>query len=134
MDELSFTILTWLLGVLGTIITSFLLPMLFKYLSAKADNEKLSYVIDEMGKTVIDAVDCVQQTFVDQLKADGKFDKEKQEEALSKAVKYAIDSLSSKTKEILSKDGIDLESLIAEKIEAYISSQKNNKNQATLCA
>ena len=124
MNDIGFTILTWFLGLLSTVITSFLLPMLFKYFSAKANNEKLAYIINELGETIAESVEYTNQTFVNQLKLDGKFDIENQKKALNMSVQYTLDTLTNKTKKIISKEGIDLNSLIEKKVEAYINKNK----------
>lgn len=125
MNELSQQIITWLLGLLSTIITTVLLPYFVSWLKSKTESENLKYVIDEITQTVSDSVNYTNQVFVDQLKKDGKFDAEKQKEALKMSLDYTINSLTNKTKQILSKNGLDLENVIIKYVESEIRKNKN---------
>lgn len=125
MNELSQQIITWLLGLLSTIITTVLLPYFVSWLKSKTESENLKYIIDEITQTVSDSVNYTNQVFVDQLKKDGKFDAEKQKEALKMSLDYTIDSLTNKTKQIISKNGLDLENVIVKYIESEIRKNKN---------
>lgn len=124
LKQVGFEVLMWALGLLGTIITTVLIPQLATWLKSKTENEKLQYVIDELSQTAQTSVAYVNQTFVDQLKADGKFDKEHQKEALDKALNMALNSLTDKTKQILGKNGIDIEEMLIKYIEAAIANNK----------
>ena len=125
MNELSQQIITWLLGLLSTIITTVLLPYFVSWLKSKTESENLKYVIDEITQTVSDSVNYTNQVFVDQLKKNEKFDAEKQKEALKMSLDYTIDSLTNKTKQIISKNGLDLENVIIKYIESEIRKNKN---------
>lgn len=124
LKQVGFEVLMWALGLLGTIITTVLIPQLATWLKSKTENEKLQYVIDELSQTAQTSVAYVNQTFVDQLKADGKFDKEHQKEALDKALNMALNSLTDKTKQILGKNGIDIEEMLIKYIEGAIANGK----------
>lgn len=117
-------VLIWFLGLVGTIITSILIPYITKLLKSKTDNTNLQYVITELSQTVQTSIDYVNQTFVEQLKADGKFDAENQAKALKLATENVMNNLTTKTIQILGKDGIDIENLIISYIEAKISESK----------
>lgn len=117
-------VLIWFLGLVGTIITSILIPYVTKLLKSKTDNTNLQYVITELSQTVQTSIDYVNQTFVEQLKADGKFDAENQAKALKLATENVMNNLTTKTIQVLGKDGIDIENLIISYIEAKISESK----------
>lgn len=121
---IGYNILMWALSLLGTIITSVILPLVVKLIAAKIKNEKLNYVAKELGTTIITAVDYTNQTFVNQLKIDGKFDKKAQERAMLMATNYAFNCLTDSSKKIISSEGIDLYSMLERKIEAQIAKQK----------
>lgn len=125
--NLGYDVLMWALGLLGTIITTVLLPLFVKWIQTKIKNEKLNYAFSELSETVITAVDYVQQTFVDQLKKDGKFDSEAQKEAMKKALNYAIVTITDTTKKIIESENIDLEALIEKYIESAILKSKTEK-------
>ena len=119
-------ILIWFLGLVGTVVTGILIPFVTNWLKSKTDNANLQYVIDELSKTVQTSVNHVNQTFVNQLKADGKFDADNQAKALKMAVEESVNSLTAKTVKILGKEGIDIETLVIKYIEAAIAEKKTN--------
>lgn len=123
-NPLGYNILMWFLSLLSTIITSVLLPVAFKILAQKLKNEKLKYVMEELASTICTSVDYTNQTFVAQMKADGKFDADAQKEALTRSITYAFDNLTESSKKIISSEGIDLRSLLESKIEAQIADNK----------
>ena len=92
-----------------------------------ADYEKLNMVIDSAQKIVNDIVVAINQTFVDSLKASGKFDKE--------SATIAKDAAMDKAKELLSEDAIkiiediygDIDSFLDIQIEAIVNKLKQNK-------
>lgn len=119
-------ILIWFLGLVGTVVTGILIPFVTNWLKSKTDNANLQYVIDELSQTVQTSVNHVNQTFVNQLKADGKFDADNQAKALKMAVEESVNSLTAKTVKILGKEGIDIETLVIKYIEAAIAEKKTN--------
>ena len=126
MNDFWLELLVWFLGILGTIITGVLVPFLANWLKSKTDNEKLDYAITELSTTVQTCIDYVNQTFVDQLKKDGKFDENNQKEALQLALNKVRDTLSDSATKVLGKNGIDLESIIVTYIESLLYSNKNS--------
>ena len=80
------------LGVAGLITWAF--TMFQAWLNSKIKNEKLRAVLDAALDVIQKSVLAIQQTFVEQLKKDGKFDKEAQKEALKKSVNLALANLS----------------------------------------
>lgn len=126
-NTIGYNILMWALSLLGTIITSVILPLVAKLILAKIKNQKLNYVATELSTTIINAVDYTNQTFVEQLKADGKFDAESQRQAMNIACSYAFDCLTDSSKRIISSEGIDVYSMLERKIEAQIAQKKENK-------
>lgn len=108
-----------------------LLTYSVSYLKAKR-NEKLqnienTYIKDTLidaTNIIINTVDAVSQTYVNDLKENGKFKTEEQNEALRKAI--------NQTKELLSLDAInlivekynDIDLYIRNTIESYIASTK----------
>lgn len=124
-EEITTKLITTIIGILGTIITTILLPYVVNCLKAKTNNETLKYVIDELNQTVVTGVDYIQQTFVEQLKKDGKFDSEKQKEALDKAVNVIWNGLSDRTVNFLKDNSIEIEKIIVKYVESYIASKKS---------
>ena len=81
MNEIVFNILYILITIAATIISA----VVVRYINAKTGSQYK----DEIDTAAIAAVACVQQTFVDKMKADGKFDINQQSLARS----YAVDNI-----------------------------------------
>lgn len=113
-----------LLTILSAIITSILIPALSNWLKSKTENQKLKSVIDDLTQTVKTSVDYLEQTAVNQLKADDKWDSESQASVLSTAVSEVISNLTSSTAEYIKTEQIDLDDLVTRYIESYIQSKK----------
>ena len=69
----------------------------------------------------------LEQTVVNQLKADGKWDSKSQAEVLQSAITEVVNGLSRTTYQILKSESTDIEALIKRYIEAYIQSKKTDK-------
>ena len=87
---------------------------------AQTDNMTIKAFLVEATDAVSTAVTYTSQTFVDALKKEGKFDKDKQQEALNKSLDKAI-SLAKKALEDIYGD---LAAYLTSKIEAEVRSQK----------
>lgn len=126
---MSETIVTSVIGLLFTIlaaiITSVLIPALSNWLKSKTENQRLKSVIDDLTQTVATSVDYLEQTVVNQLKIDGKWDAESQADVLSAAVSEVIFNLTSSTTEYAEKEHINLDDLVTRYIESYIQSKKS---------
>lgn len=106
------------LGVAGLITWAF--TMFQAWLNSKIKNEKLRAVLDAALDVIQKSVLAIQQTFVEQLKKDGKFDKEAQKEALKKSVNLALANLSDEAKKILEENFGNLEEWLTMQIEALV--------------
>lgn len=118
--------------VLAAVITTVLLPALASWLKSKTDNENIKAVISDITTTVATCVDHCEQTTVAALKANGTWDKEAQADVLRTVINNVTDSLLTTTKTIIDKNGIDLEEIITQHIEAYIQSKKGVAKNETL--
>lgn len=124
--NISNELIIWVSSVLCTLITAVLLPLITSALKSKIKNNRWANVIDEITKAVSTSVDCVQQTMVEQLKADGKFDRENQQKALKKAMELTLQSLSNATKKAISDENIDIEQMLVKYIESAIINKKKS--------
>lgn len=116
-----------IMTALATIIASLLMLgfNLFKtWVKTKIKNEKANNAIYNVLNVVESAVLTVQQTMVDDLKEDGKFNKEKQEQALKNAVNLIMNSINEETEEILTGLFGDIETWIRMQIESFINKNK----------
>lgn len=101
------------------------------YIKAKRDdlvemskNDILDKYINMASETIMACVIATNQTYVDALKAEGKFDAEAQEIAFRKTASAVLLILSDDAKKYLSEAFGDLEAYINTQIEAAVKSQK----------
>lgn len=124
----------FLQNLLYAVITT-VLPILVAYgvryiktkRAEKLQNIGNTYVQETIARAtdiVIDAVEMVNQTFVDNLKKEGTFDPDKQKEALNKAVKAAKRLLSEEAGTLITEKYNDLDAWIRNTIESFIHSTK----------
>lgn len=90
------------------------------FLSARTQNEQVWQYIREIGDAVANAVAAMNQKYVDDLKAEGKFDEAKQKEILQRAIHAALKSLSSDAQKYLN----DTTGYLETRIEAQINANK----------
>ena len=112
-----------LLGVL----TAFLIVFISKKaqeLKAKTNNELYHKYIDMLEQTVINCVIATNQTYVDALKAEGKFDAEAQKIAFQKTYDSVMAILADDAKEYLNNAVGDLQTYIVNLIEAQVNINK----------
>lgn len=79
---------------------------------------------DEITSRLEDAVYATTQTYVDDLKASGSFDKEAQVHALSMALATLLGSLSQEAKDYIQEKFGDTEAYLTGRIEAEVKRQK----------
>ena len=91
---------------------------------AQTDNMTIKAFLAEATDAVSTAVTYTSQTFVDALKKEGIFNKEKQQEALEKSLDKAMSLLSEQAKKALEDIYGDLAAYLTSKIEAEVRSQK----------
>lgn len=110
------------------------LTNVFVYLSnlskekiAKIENIKVREAIDKLLDIITKCVSATNQEFVGDLKKQGKFDKDQQEEAWNKTKNKINKILDDESKEILEKAYGDLNSYINQTIEDEVTNQKGDK-------
>jgi hypothetical protein len=112
-----------LLGT-GTLYLVSLINTKKKELEQRIESEKAKEYLDMLEATITDCVLATTQTYVDALKAQGKFDLEAQKEALRKTYNAVLNILTEDAKEYLYKSVADLEGYILSKIEANVVTTK----------
>ena len=95
-----------------------------EHIIAQTDNMTIKAFLAEATDAVSTAVTYTSQTFVDALKKEGNFNKDKQQEALKKSLDKAISLLSESAKNALTDIYGNLEAYLTSKIEAEVRSQK----------
>lgn len=88
------------------------------------DNEYVKNIIVDATNIVLGVVDTVGQTYVDDLKKKGKFDAEKQKEALNKALDQAKNLMNNEMVTLVVDKYNDLDTWIRTQIESYIKNSK----------
>jgi hypothetical protein len=91
---------------------------------AKTDNIKYQEYMTLLEKTITDCVIATNQTYVESLKLQGKFDMEAQKEAFKKSVDAVMVILTDDAKEYLSTIVGDLNIYVTKKIEASVNANK----------
>lgn len=127
MNEFIAALLQAVLIAAVPVISAFVgkgLNALAKYIAAKANNETVEKYLHEAAEAVSTAVAYTSQTYVDALKASGKFTKENQEEALRRAMEKAKSILSAEAIDFLSMAYGDLNNFLETKIEKEVRIQK----------
>ena len=88
------------------------------------DDATLVKYIDMLNSTITDCVIATNQTYVEALKQQGKFDIEAQKTAFQMTSKAVLDILSDDAKEYLSVALGDLQTYIANRVEAEVKLNK----------
>ena len=112
-----------LLGILTTFAIMFISKKA-QELKVKTDNELYDKYIDMLEQTIINCVIATNQTYVDTLKAEGKFDGEAQKIAFQKTYDSVMAILSENTKTYLNEAIGDLQTYIINQIEAQVNLNK----------
>ena len=112
-----------LLGILTTYIVSFLRNK-SKELSAKTNNETLNTYLNMLTDTITNCVIATNQTYVDSLKSQGKFDAEAQKRAFEITKNAVLLILTDEIKSYLSTAIGDIDAFIDNQIEAVVNINK----------
>lgn len=112
-----------LLGVLTTYLVMFLNAKK-EELKIKTDNELAQKYIDMLTDTITTCVIATNQTYVDSLKKQGKFDAAAQEEAFQKTLDAVLSILSDEAQTYLANLYGDLSAYILQLIEAQVNQNK----------
>ena len=123
-DEIMKSFIELAFTVMSAVITIVLLPAVAAWLKSETENEQIKSIITDISSAVATCVDHSEQTLVATLKSEDKWDKAAQNEVLNAVKKNVIDSLLETTKATVAENGIDIEQLVTQHIEAYIQSKK----------
>ena len=115
-----------LIPLLITIITICICMMTSKVAkdAARLAPSKYSEIIYGLENIVNKAVITTNQTFVNELKKQGKFDKEAMQEAYNKTFNSIVASLSQSFFEYIDKENIDIDTLLKNMIEPSVDWNK----------
>ena len=115
-----------LIPLLVTIITICICIMTSKVAkdAARTAPSKYSEIIYGLENIVSKAVITTNQTFVDELKKQGRFDKEAMKEAYKRTYESIVASLSQSFFEYLDEEAIDIDALLKNMIETSVNWNK----------
>ena len=115
-----------LIPLLITIITICVCAMTSKIAKNAAESapSKYSGIIYALENIVNKAVITTNQTFVNELKKQGKFDKQAMEEAYNKTFNSIVASLSQSFFEYIDKENVDIDTLLKNMIETSVDWNK----------
>lgn len=114
-----------ILGIIGVLITG--LGSLLTYIINKyVKNEKGKTIADSFKQLVMTNVQSTYQTYVEALKKEGKFDKDAQENALSRCVDNVKKTMPDAVKKWLGSNYQDITEVIKQMIESCIKESKDN--------
>ena len=115
-----------LIPLLITIITICICTITSKIAKNAAESapSKYSEIIYALENIVNKAVITTNQTFVNELKKQGKFDKEAMEEAYNKTFNSIVASLSQSFFEYIDEEAIDIDTLLKNMIETSVDWNK----------
>lgn len=112
-----------LLGVLVTYLVKYINTK-SKELEASTDNELAKKYISLLSSTITNCVIATNQTYVETLKKQGKFDAEAQKEAFNMTLNAVMALLTDEAKQYLSEIYGDLNTYITNQIEATVNQNK----------
>lgn len=120
-----------LLNILSVVVSAIVLPLisiggtyLIKWINSKIKNQESAKLLSDAANIVLNAVRSVTQTYVDSLKASGKFDEASKKLALLKAKDIVLSQMSTELKTFISDNYGNLESWLSNQIEASINMLK----------
>lgn len=94
------------------------------YVKNKINNATASKYLDMANETIYNCVMATKQTFVDTLKAEGKFDEEAQKKAFDKSFEAIKALMSTECEKYLQEAYSDIDGYIKQRIEATVNEIK----------
>lgn len=112
-----------LLGILTKYLVAYI-AMKSEEMQKQAKNELAQKYLQMAGETIMACVIATNQTYVESLKAQGKFDKEAQEIAFNKTLESVLTLLNDEVKEYITEVFGDLNAYLNTQIEAAVNGTK----------
>jgi hypothetical protein len=112
-----------LLGILTKYLVTFI-SMKAEEMKQKTSNETAQKYISMASETIMACVLATNQTYVESLKAQGKFDKEAQEVAFNKTLEAVLLLMNDEVKEYITEVFGDLNAYLTTQIEAAVNGTK----------
>lgn len=127
MKEIGIQCLYIVVSAIMPIIAGFLAALIkekISEISLRIKNEKIASYLNNVTGVLVDSVLEVEQTYVDQLKKEGKFTPEAQKVAKEKALEIANNLITIEGKKVINDLYGDFETYAMTKIEAIIKERK----------
>lgn len=119
------SVLAELISTVARIVVALCIPYVAKLAKDKIHNDRINKYVDKAANVVNQIVDFVNQTYVDGLKKEGKFDKEQQEVAFEMSKDYAMRLINEESKkaciELFGDFELWLNSMIESSVRSSIS-------------
>ncbi len=112
-----------LLGILTKYLVTFI-SMKAEEMKQQTSNETAQKYISMASETIMACVLATNQTYVESLKAQGKFDKEAQEVAFNKTLEAVLLLMNDEVKEYITEVFGDLNAYLTTQIEAAVNGTK----------
>ena len=112
-----------LFGVLTTYLVKFI-KIKAAEIADKTNNDMAKKYIEMLGDTITNCVIATNQTYVEALKKQGKFDEAAQKIAFEKTYQAVLNTLSDEAKVYLANIYGDLNALLTNRIEAEVNKEK----------
>ena len=127
MIEILSLLLKAIITIAVPVLTAIGTTLAGKYVEIKTEEIKdarIRAALQEGANILFNSVNYVNQTYVEELKKQDKFDKEAQQQALAKAKNVAMDLMSAEIKKVLALQYDDVDKYMTTFIESYIAQQK----------
>lgn len=120
------TILISAVGIILTALISWASERLIAFLNTKIKDAKGVKYLTDIWDIITRCVKMTYQTYVEGLKTDGKFDMDKQKEALDKAKDMALSQFTEEARDYIEANYGDIEAWLTSTIESIIYDLKNS--------
>lgn len=117
-------VLTYIVQTLCGLVITVGIPYAFTLLRKKVKDDKLARIISRVENIVSKTVILVNQTYVDALKVNGKFDKEAQKAAFEMCKERVLAMLNNESIKAIAETFGDFDEWIRTLIEAYVRDEK----------
>lgn len=121
MDMNQFWATFWsIVGPLIIALLTWIAKGITSWLASKTSSEKGNKFVNDISDIIFNAVICITQSFVDDLKKADKFGPKEQEEAKEKAYNIVVSQLTPKLKKYIEDNFGDVREYVLTKIEAVL--------------
>ena len=125
-------ILMYIIETVLKLVVAVAIPYGFNLLRVKLKNDTQIKYLNKFEQLVKDAVDQVQQTYVENMKAENMFDEDAQKEALAMVKSNVLNMMNDRMQEIVIDAVGDFDEYVRNMIESEVFNIKNTKNVAAI--